>query len=760
MPSLMALPLNAAIALLIFSVLGTLAGILIAVALLRRSSIQRLSGYLITNQFLIHATPDRELTQPDSDSLARGLLDLVAAQSGCRFAVLFLPKARDDCLEPVLVEGDTSGWQATEIPFAHPLVRRMTQEAEPVLVRLDRQDSPLPDLTTIFPVLSRGHLIGAIAAGPTDGERAIARRSVRAVSDLVQQSTASLENVQLYRSLRQAFTEVEDAQRELLALQRVSVAAQSSLQLDQVLSQIVQGVTDGLAFDLAIVYLADLHNRTISMPVRSPADTAPSLKNKPIALDELNPTIRAMLAAEVLITHDIRESLLPKLTEEGLVLPNEVVPDSTIANLPLVSKGQVIGGMVLATRRPALSAVEIDSLKSFATQAAATISNARLYEELERAYRDARTAEDQLLQAERLRTLGQVASGVAHDFNNILTAILNRAQLARLQTRSPELRETLGVIEQAALDGSHVVRRIQSLARPHEERASEPVDLGQVMERALDFTRPMWSNVARAHGVTIAEDTEFASEILVDGNPSELREVFTNLVLNATAAMPAGGTLRLRCEFKNALVWSVVEDTGTGMPEDVKQRVFEPFFSTKGEAGSGLGMSIVAAIVERHAGKIQVDSQPGQGTRVQLWFPKSQGKATESLGRRPRGRVSLRILLTEEDEVGRSALELLLARNGHRVSTASTAEAAVRLLVEHEYDVVLTELALGPHSGWEVAEAAKVIRPGAAVVLTTAWAADWESAELRSRGVDAVLAKPYTVDEIHACLERALTVSG
>jgi signal transduction histidine kinase/CheY-like chemotaxis protein len=760
MPLLMALPLNAAIALLIFSVLGTLTGIWIAVALLRRGGIQRLSGFLITNQFLSPTTAERDLTQPDSDSLARGLLDLVAAQSGCRFAALFLPKVRDDCLEPVLVEGDSSGWQAAEIPYAHSLVRRMMQEAEPLLIRVDRQDSPLPDLTTIFPVLSRGHLIGAIAAGPTESGRAISRRSLRALTNVVEQSTASLENVQLYRSLRQAFTEVEDAQRELLALQRVSVAAQSSLRLDQVLSQIVQGVTDSLAFDLAVVYLADLQNRTISMPVRSPADPGRVLKNDQITLDESNPTTRAMLADEVLVTHDIQESLLPKLIEEDLVRPNEVVADSTVANLPLVSKGQVIGGMVLATRRPAFSAVELDSLKSFAAQAAATISNARLYEELERAYRDARTAEDQLLQAERLRTLGQVASGVAHDFNNILTAILNRAQLARLQTRTPDLRESLSVIEQAALDGSNVVRRIQSLARPHEERTPEAVNLGDVIQRALEFTRPMWSNVARAHGVAIAEEAAFAPEIFIDGNPSELREVFTNLILNATAAMPAGGTLRLRCEFRDNSAWCSVEDTGTGMPEDVRLRVFEPFFSTKGEAGSGLGMSIVAAIVQRHAGTIEIDTQPGQGTRVQMYFPKSSGKVVQIRDRRQRGRVSLRILLTEEDDVGRSALELLLSRNGHRVSTASTAEDAVRLLVEQEYDVVLTELALGPHSGWEVAEAAKVIRPAAAVVLTTAWTADWDSAELRQRGVDAVLSKPYTVDQIHACLEQALTLSG
>jgi signal transduction histidine kinase/CheY-like chemotaxis protein len=755
----MALPLNAAVALLVFSVLGTLAGIWIALALLRRSGIERLSRYLISNQFLSLRNADRSVDRPESDGLARGLLDLVAAKAGSRFTALYLPRERDDGLQPILLQGDAGGWDPTEIPLSSPFIRRITRDAEPVCITGEPSDPDLPILTTVMPVLSHDHLIGMVAAGPRENGRAISPRAQRAVAETVRQSTASIENMQLYRSLRQAFTEIEDAQRELLALQRVSVAAQSTLRLDQVLSQVAQGVTDGLAFELAIVYLANMDCRTISMPVRSPTGMSRHLKSDSIVIDESNPTMRAMLAEEVLVTHDIQESLLPAIIEDGIVTTREVEHDSTIANLPLASKGKVIGGMLLVTRRPALSAVELDSLKLFAAQAAATIANARLYEELERAYRDARTAEDQLLQAERLRTLGQVASGVAHDFNNILTAILSRAQLARLQTRNPDLRETLGVIEQAAMDGSNVVRRIQSLAKPHQDRDPEIVNLGNVIQQALDLTRPMWANAARARGTAITEEATMAPEVFVEGNPSELREVFTNLVLNATAAMPAGGILRVTAESERMAVCTV-EDTGTGMPEEVKQRIFEPFFSTKGEAGSGLGMSIVAAIVERHAGRITIESQPGCGTKVQLTFPKSDGRPLQHASRRQPGRLSLRILLIGEDELARSALDLLLERSGHKVLMVTGAEDAIHLLVEQEFDVVLTDLALGEHTGWEIAEAARAIRPSAAVVLSTAWSEEWDESELNRRGIDAILRKPYTVDEIHACLAQALIRSN
>jgi len=753
-------PLNVAIALFVFSVLGTLGGIWIAAALLRRMGMQRLTRLLVPPPHSAGTEEDDYFGLPGTGNVARGLLELICAQTDCSFAELFLPKQGDDCLGVVTLEGPVGAWKEAELAYLHPLVRRMAGGGEAVEVTEADDDLSLPAGTVLFPVLSRGHVIAAVAAGPRESGQAISQRSRRFVSEAVAQSSAALENAQLYRSLRRAFTEVEDAQRELLALQRVSVAAQSTFRLDQVLAQIAQGVADGLSYDLAIVYLADAENGVISMPVPSTANAPRATSGAPIALNGSNPTMRALLANEVLVTHDIEESLLPWLIDRGFLNPAEVPLNSTIANLPLASKGRVIGGMALTTQRPAFSDTEIDSLRSFAAQAAATIANARLYEELERAYRDVRTAQDQLIQAERLRTLGQVASGVAHDFNNILAAILSRTQIAQQQTRSAPLRDTLKVIEQAALDGAGAARRIQSLARPREELATETVDLSAVIQGALDLTRPMWSNDARARGVSLTAETSLAPNALVDGHASELREVLTNLILNATAAMPAGGKLCLRTERRTEEVWCSVEDTGTGMTDDVKQRVFDPFFTTKGATGSGLGMSIVAAILERHHGSIEIESEPGRGTAVRFSLPASAGEDHTPQIRKRRGRASLRILLAGEDEPAREALSLILSRHGHRVWATGTAEESMKLLVEQEFDIIVTDLGLGEHSGWEVAEAAKVIRPAAAVILATAWAAEWDADEIRRRGVEAILSKPYTVDEVLGCLEQALLKGG
>jgi signal transduction histidine kinase len=756
MPLLPAIPLNIAIGLLVFSVLGTLMGLWIGVLLLRRGELRRLGTLLSTPSRVPHIEDKDYFGLPGTEDSARGLLRLARAQSGCPFALLFLPSRGDDCMTVTAFEGDGTPWQDAELVFFHPVIKRIAADGESAEIPEGQGEVPLPAHTILFPIRSRGHLIGLVAVGPRDSRRPISRHSQNLIARAATEAAVPLENAQLYASLRRAFSDLEGSQRALLALQRVSVAAQSTLRLDEVLEQIALGVVDGLAFDTAIVYLADVENRTISMPVvgRSGSRGAPG--HDPIPFDEENPAMQALLSNEVLITHDLSESVLPRLSVAGALDSVDLPSNSTLVSLPLSSGGRVVGGMTLATRRPAISNNEIESLRSFAAQAAATIENARLYGRLEQAFGELRTAQDQLIRAERLRTLGQVASGVAHDFNNILAAIVTRAQLGQLQTRSAPILSTLRVIEQAALDGANAARRIQSLGRPQDEQSSEILDMNAVAQQALDLTGPMWSREAQERGVTITAVTSFAPEAFVKGLPGELREVLTNLILNAAAAMQEGGKLTVATERRRGEVWCTVEDTGMGMPENIRIRVFDPFFTTKGEAGSGLGLSIVAAIVQRHHGKIEITSKPGEGTSVRFALPAAESRVLQEKPQRRRGTVSLRLLVVEGDPTTREALNLILTKCGHRVSLASGAEEAMQILVEQEFDIVITELNLAEHSGWEIAESTRLLRPGAAVILTTTWGAEWDPAEIRRRGIDELLTKPFTVDDVIASLERAL----
>ncbi|MGI8554238.1 MAG: ATP-binding protein [Dehalococcoidia bacterium] len=753
MAGLHTVPLNLAIALLVFSALGTLTSVYVLFVIANRHSRMRRSVGLDGDG---GAAYDEQFALAGIENTAQSLVQRICRASKCHFAVLFLPHHGDDRLTVAATDGESSPFQTIELSYFHPLVRRLSVSGQPAEVGGGSDEIGLPPNSILFPTLSRGRLIAVLAVGPPEHHHAMGKRSRETIAQIVAQAAGQLENAQLYASLRRAFSDLEDAQRELLALQRVSVAAQSTLRLDEVLEQIAHGVEDGLAFDTATVYLVDTVQCTIAMPIVRGTSNEHVISAGPIPFDESNASIRALLAVEVFVTHDLRESILPRLIEAGALSARDLQPELTVVNLPLASKGRVIGGMALTTTRATVSERQIESLRTFAAQAAATIENARLYGQLETAYSDLRTAQEQLIRAERLRTLGQVAGGVAHDFNNILAAILTRAQLAQQQTRSPHLREALAVIEQAAMDGASIARRIQSLAKPRAEREPEAIDLQAVVQQALEFTQPMWLNAAQARGVKITTETSYDKTGTIEGHPSELREVITNLILNATAAMPDGGVLRLHTAQKDGYGWCSVEDTGTGMTDDVKKQVFDPFFSTKGAGGSGLGMSIVAAIVERHRGKIQVESELGRGTRIRVDFPISSVRALTQKPARRRGSVSLRLLIVDEDERTRDALSLILSRQRHRVATAATVEAGIRALVEEEFDVVITDLGLGEHSGWEVAEASKSLRPNAAVILVSAWAAQWEPEEARARGVDAVLAKPFTIEEVFSCLEKAL----
>lgn len=239
-------------------------------------------------------------------------------------------------------------------------------------------------------------------------------------------------------------------------------------------------------------------------------------------------------------------------------------------------------------------------------------------------YRTQQRLERALVQAERLRAVGEMASGVAHDFNNVLTVILGRAQL--LLSRSRDLRseggeQALRVIEKAARDGVETVRRIRSFSRRETQAPRELVDLNAMIQDALEFTRPRW----HMRTPQISVSTELAQLPPVRGNPAELREVFVNLIFNALDAMPEGGTLTATSSLARDIIDVTIADTGTGMSDGVKRRIFEPFFTTKGERGTGLGLSVAHGIVASHGGTIDVESKVGRGTRVMCRFPREGG---------------------------------------------------------------------------------------------------------------------------------------
>jgi PAS domain S-box-containing protein len=248
-----------------------------------------------------------------------------------------------------------------------------------------------------------------------------------------------------------------------------------------------------------------------------------------------------------------------------------------------------------------------------------------------------RRLREQVLQAEKLRAVGEMAAGIAHNFNNILTTILTRAQLLGQQLgNTMALQRGLALVEQAASDGAAMVRRLQQLARGGVDGEMAWLDVNALVQEVVETTQPLWQDHARREGRPVELDLALSPLPRVQGRAAELREVLINLLLNAVEAMPQGGRLTLRTWAEKASVCVAVRDTGIGMTPEVQRRLFDPFFTTKGARGTGLGLSVSQAIIKGHHGSLTVDSAPGRGTTFVITLP--QPTATDAPAASPASR--------------------------------------------------------------------------------------------------------------------------
>jgi len=370
-----------------------------------------------------------------------------------------------------------------------------------------------------------------------------------------------------------------------------------------------------------------------------------------------------------------------------------------------------------------------------------------------------REVENQLQQSEKLTALGQLAGGIAHDFNNLLQAILGYAQLMKANPENPELlQRSLAVVESAALDGSETVRRIQQFARLRPDERFMPVDVNHIVEDAVAITRPRWEEKIAHDSRPMDLRLDLRAKQHIHGRSAALTEVMTNLVLNAMDAMPEGGTLSIATKDVADAVVVVVTDTGIGMPEQVRRRVFEPFFSTKGESGSGLGLSMAYSIIRRHGGEIRVESEPGRGATFTLTVPTAREEpAPPPAPSTPPRRRAARVLLVDDEPQVLSALAELLQAAGHEVSAAASGAAALKIYAPGRYDVVLTNVGMAGMNGWEVAERVRAVDAKVPVVFITGWGLrEEERARLSALRVQRCLFKPVRPDELDAAVQAAV----
>jgi PAS domain S-box-containing protein len=349
----------------------------------------------------------------------------------------------------------------------------------------------------------------------------------------------------------------------------------------------------------------------------------------------------------------------------------------------------------------------------------------------------------------RLAAVGQLAAGVMHDVNNALNPIMAAAYLLEMNAENPAaVRDYAVRIARAAETGAATAARVGRFIRqePLLGAREDTVDLSVMVEEVVAMTRPLWQE--RAKGGVVTLDESLVDGALVKGIAGELREALLNLVQNALDAMAGGGTLRIRTTKDAREISVAVSDTGTGMSAEVRERAFEPFFTTTGVNGTGLGLAEVYGIARRHRGRAEIESELGKGTTVRLVFPAGTTETVSEAPRAPkRARPARRILLVEDHTDSREFMQALLETDGHQVESVKTVEEARERLDREAgayYEVLVTDIGLPDGSGWDLVAFARERRPALRIGVVTGW----EPRNEQDPACDFTLRKPVGAEDL------------
>ena len=358
--------------------------------------------------------------------------------------------------------------------------------------------------------------------------------------------------------------------------------------------------------------------------------------------------------------------------------------------------------------------------------------------------------EDALLQSEKLKSIGTITAGISHEFNNILAVMMGRAEvLEQGFDDDNELKKGLKTIIKAGEDGALIVKKMLTFTKS-EANPSEYIffDIRHLLEQAIDFAKPRWENMAQAGGMNYNMNNKGMKEIPEAlCNPTELRGVFINVINNALDAMPDGGSLSFTTWSNDDTVFVSISDTGKGMSEDVRKKIFDPFFTTRRPQGTGLGMSVSYSVVKRHDGKIEVESEEGKGSTVNLSFPIKREIAQQKLSSKPEAHEikakGLRILVVEDNDDMCMIMNNALTRGGHTVKISNNGAEAIALASKEDFDLVLSDLAMPDVNGYEVVKMLNKLEKRPKIGIITGWSEQLELFDKEEMKVDFILRKPF-----------------
>lgn len=419
-------------------------------------------------------------------------------------------------------------------------------------------------------------------------------------------------------------------------------------------------------------------------------------------------------------------------------------------------------GLFLALSRgeTGLGPDRLATLEALAPHVRAAIRNAQLYERLESSYESLSEARAENVRSEQLRVLGEMTSGLAHKFNNMLGVVLGRVQTGLARTDDQALRRDLRIVEKAAHEGAVAIRQLQQFTGTRGERAARPVNLAEVARRVVERAERGWRPGEASEHPTHRSAIELPDEAWVLGIPEEIEEVVQHVVDNAVEAMPQGGYLGVRAERREE-AWSLeVRDTGPGIGEETRNRLFHPFVTTKGPRKLGLGLSIAYAIVTRHNGWIEVDSDAERGTALRVTLPASEAPAETTSTEQILPARPARILVVDDEPAVAEVLAEMLASAGYEAVVASSSTEAVERLTIEPFDAVLTDLGMPGLTGWDLALHCRHQHSETPVILVTGWGLEVDDQRIAETGVFGVVAKPFEMRAVLDVVSRAISRPG
>ncbi|MBN1317988.1 MAG: GAF domain-containing protein, partial [Anaerolineales bacterium] len=450
------------------------------------------------------------------------------------------------------------------------------------------------------------------------------------------QAAIAIENARLYQ---QAQTEIDERRtaehrlkKQLARIQMLNDIVRAITQRQDLLSVfrvVLNKLVDQFGIDYACSFLYDSSSETFTIANQTSRKDLPLL----VCLTEGR---KIPVKKSVFESWDDSSHYLPDMNKSENQNAREMALEGirSVFIVVLNVQNRPIGALAFSSKQgDAFDIEEREFLIALGKHISLAGGQAQLFHDLQAAYNEIRQTQQAVMQQERLRALGQMASGIAHDINNALAiSILYLDLLQRNNSLDANVREKLGIIHTSAKDISKIVERMRAFYRQRDERVPlMPVDLNKIVQQVIDLTKPRWKDMPQARGVMVETSLELQNDLpAIMGLEHEIREALTNLIFNAVDAMPAGGTITARTgayevisKGKKQTIWICceVQDDGIGMNQETLRRCFEPFYTTKGEMGTGLGLATVYGVMQRHEGRAEVESEPGNGATIRLLFP-------------------------------------------------------------------------------------------------------------------------------------------